>query len=333
MHNAEKAGKSMVATEKALDSISKDSEEVFMEAMGKQKPPDETDMKLVDVTHTMFAKAEQESLPESTISIYKGLIANLMSWGRKTYDGKLCGIMAGDGESVTDCVVCTDFDKCIQSDTLSSRMDDLGVHPMGLVVWIKGKEPSIEQFSPLLQALESLFDPIILMVMSGGNDPCIWEVSISQDGDVKYQRCSGAKSESGRKKKEKYRVVDFQALGKNTTNNMSDVLASLLKKSVKEKVTGKVKKVSGDDKHELEVQFTPADGYCFWHSMLGCLDFDNWKAVPRKDSGYSINSRLVKEEEDKTRALATMVMATATKNGADTARIADISKTGCLYVH
>lgn len=58
MHNAEKAGKSMVATEKALDSISKDSEEVFMEAMGKQKPPDETDMKLVDVTHTMCAKAE-----------------------------------------------------------------------------------------------------------------------------------------------------------------------------------------------------------------------------------------------------------------------------------
>lgn len=114
---------------------------------------------------------------------------------------------------------------------------------------------------------------------------------------------------------------------------MSDVLASLLKKSVKEKVTGKVKKVSGDDKHELEVQFTPADGYCFWHSILGCLDFDNWKAVPRKDSGYSINSRLVKEEEDKARALATMVMATATKNGADTARIADISKTGCLYVH
>ena len=99
-----------------------------------------------------------------------------------------------------------------------------------------------------------------------------------------------------------------------------------------EKVTGKVKKVSGDDKHELEVQFTPADGYCFWHSMLSCLDFDNWKAVPRKDSGYSVNSRLVKEEEDKARALATMVMATATKNGADTARIADISKTGCVEV-
>ena len=61
MQTAEKTGKSFVNTEKAIDSITKESEATFMEAMEKQELPKDSEMKLVDVTHQLFAKK-----PEAT---------------------------------------------------------------------------------------------------------------------------------------------------------------------------------------------------------------------------------------------------------------------------
>ena len=332
MQTAEKAGKSFVNTEKALDSISKQSEATFKEAMEKQELPNGSEMKLVDVTHQLFAKPAEEVFPPSSICIYKGIIANLISWGRNDCGGKLCGIMAGDGKSIVDVVVCTDFDSSISSDSLKQRWANLKIQPMGLVVWVTDYDSPIDQFGKALRSLKSSFKTLVLVTMCGGLDPRVWDVSIKDDNVITYTRCSGPKDQSGRKKDEKYRVVDFQALSKTTAGTMQETVSALLQSSVKEKLSHKLKARKCSEKTSLEEQCAPADGYCLWHGVLGSLDFGAWSTVPRKDSGYAANARIVKHEEDNARALMKITMDKACEQGVDMDRVQEIRNHGSVDV-
>ena len=66
MDAVEKVGKSYVATEKALDGISKQSEATFQEAVEKQSPVDtDKEIKFVDVTHKLFEKPVIDEFPQS----------------------------------------------------------------------------------------------------------------------------------------------------------------------------------------------------------------------------------------------------------------------------
>ena len=332
MQTAEKAGKSFVNTEKAIDSISKESEATFMEAMEKQVLPDDSEMKLVDVTHQLFAKQPEQKFVPSSICIYKGIIANLISWGRNDHGGKLCGIMAGDGKSVLDVVVCTDFDSCILSDSLKQRWANFDIQPMGLVVWVTDYDSPIDQFGKRMQALKSPFKTLVLVTMCGGLDPMVWDVSISEEDEIEYTRRSGPKEQSGRNKDEKYRVVDFQALSKTIACTMDETVSAYLESSVKEKLGHKMKKMKCSEKTSLEQQCAPADGYCLWHSVLGSLDFEAWSTVPRKESGYAANARIVKNEEDKARALMKMTMEKACEQGVDIDKVEEIRKHGSVDI-
>lgn len=333
MLTAEKAGKSCVTTDKALESISASSEKVFNETMQNQALPEGGDMTLVDVTHTMFQKPETKELPKSQFCIYKGIMANLVSWGRNDSGGKLCGLMAGDGTTVSDVIISMDFGTSIASDIVSNRWEDLDIKPMGLAVWMTEPQHSVEHLVPKLRELKSPFETLVLVILCGGQDPVVWDVAIPKEGVVTYCQCDGVKAQSGKKKGDSYRVVDFNALGHTTTSNMVSTLSALLKKNIKQKVADKLKRSSSSaGTSSLSEQSTPADGLCFWHSVLGTLDYDNWVAVPRKDSGYAINPRSVKHEEDTARQLMEAVMERATENGVDPTVITEIKRTGCVNV-
>lgn len=334
LHSAEKAGKSCVVTEKALAKISEKSKKTLEETvdnMKKQEASEKKDMKLVDVTHTLFEKHASVELPPSQVFIYKGIFSNLMSWGRNDLGGKLCGLLAGDGKTVTDVVICTDFEKCTQSPNLQNRWEDLEVKPMGIAVWASEPDSPVDQFMPLLRALKSPFELQVLVVMFGGSDPSVWDISMPKDGEETRHLCSGSKSQSGRKKDEKYRVVDFDSIGKNCTSDMNDIVSALLRKTLKQKLAGKMQ-ISPSTEQSFEEHVVPADGLCFWHCVLASLDFSTWIGVPRKDSGYATNTRLVKSEEDRARALMTKVMRTAADLGVEASKIEEVMATGCATV-
>lgn len=331
MEAAEKVGKTVMSTEKALDSISKESATTFQEAMEKQAPQHDPAIKLVDVTHQLFETPVQEEFPSSSVSIYKGMVANLISWGRCDKQDKLCGIMAGDGKSVLDVVVCTDFQACISSSRFADRLNNLQLQTMGIVVWAKEfKETVDDEFVDKLKALRSPFDKVVLLVMCGGHDPMLWEVSIPSEGDVACVRCSGPKASSGRKKNEHYRVVDFNALSKSTSDNMEDTVSLVFKDAFKQFVSKKLKSLEVRETCHLQEFFVPADGLCFWHSILGTLEFDSWSIVPRKESGYSTNNRIVKAEEDRARSLMENTLAKASENGVSSFKLDEIQSTGSV---
>ena len=71
---------------------------------------------------------------------------------------------------------------------------------------------------------------------------------------------------------------------------------------------------------------------CFWHSVLGSLDFDVWKTVPRKNSGYSTNQRIVKTEEDRARKFMKTTMERVRDRDLETSRCDEILATGCVDV-
>lgn len=168
--------------------------------------------------------------------------------------------------------------------------------------------------------------------MCGGLDPMVWDVSISEEDEIEYTRRSGPKEQSGRKKDEKYRVVDFQALSKTIACTMDETVSAYLQSSVKEKLGHKMKKMKCSEKTSLEQQCAPADGYCLWHSVLGSLDFEAWSTVPRKESGYAANARIVKNEEDKARALMNMTMEKACEQGVDIDKVEEIRKHGSVDI-
>ena len=334
MLTAEKAGKSCAITDKALHTISESSEKTFEETMKKQTIPEADDMKFVDMTHMVFQKHEEKQLPESKFCIYKGIVANLMSWGRNDSVGKLCGVMAGDGRTVSDVIISKDFKKCIESELAINRWEDLAIKPMGIVVWVKEPQHSVDSFVTLLHELKSPFTTLMLVIMCGGKDPAVWDISISKEGVVTCCQCDGVKAQSGKKKDEKYRVVDFDVLGHTTTSSMSSTVAAMLKKSLKQRFSEKMSPSSSlhAETSNLSEHLTPADGFCFWHAILGSLDFERWIAVPRKDSGYATNSRIVKQEESMARALMTEAMGKAIENGVDPNVIEEIKDTGCVCV-
>ena len=332
MEAAEKVGKAQMSTEKALDSIAKQSETTFQEAVEKQQEKPNQEIKLADVTHRLFQTPVVEKLPESSMCIYRGIVANLMSWGRNGQGQKICGIMSGDGKTVLDVVICTDFKACIKSPELSKRLSSLGLQTMGITVWVDDFDVPIEKCSEPLRLLESPFKKQLLVVMCGGLDPRIWEATIV-DGDVKFTRCNGSKATSGRKKQESYRVVDFSALGKDTTDNMKEAVSTAFQSIVKDHLSKKTQHHTPSEKHELYEYKVPADGFCLWHSILGACEFESWNSIPRKeDSGYATNNRLVKKEEDRARSFMESAMTKASESEGSTSRIEEIIKTGSVEV-
>ena len=112
--------------------------------------------------------------------IYKGIISNLISWGREGQGDKICGIMSGDGKSVLDVVICTDFQLCITSDRLSKRLSNLSLQPMGLVVWAKDFDIQLHDFAQSMKDLKSPYETQVLLVMCGGHDPRVWGYTYSR---------------------------------------------------------------------------------------------------------------------------------------------------------
>ena len=332
MTAAQKVGKAAVSTEKALSSIAKQSEISFQEAMEHQSPPTTQEIKFTDVTHTLFAKQVEDEFLPSSFCIYKGIIANLTSWGRQDQGDYLCGIMAGDGKSVLDVVVSSNFQGCISSDCYQERLSNMKLQTMGIVCWVKDFKQPLDKFVQPLRDLKSPSKTVILLVMCGGLDPMVWEVFLPDEGDAKFTRCSGPKTQSGRKKNEEYRVLDLSALSKSTTDTMNDTVAKVFQDNFKNMVAQKLKATEASEARKLQVHYVPADGFCFWHSIVGALEFDAWSAVPRKESGYSSNHRIVKNEEEKAKSLMQMTMARASGMDVDADTIANIYQSGCVEV-
>ena len=335
MHNVEKTGKTFVSTETALASIASHSQPALAEVIEQTSLASDSSIKMVDITHTAVSSAHclGPELPKSKISIYQGIIANLISWGRDDCNGKLCGILAGDSKTVLDVIMCKDLTGTLSLDVLKTRWDTLNVFPMGIAFWTKDT-PSIDQFNDWVKQLKSPFEELVFVFMNGGDDPVVWDISVPENGSLKACRCSGPKKESGRKKDHKYRVVDIQAVGKNTMTNMTDTMSKVFQDYVKDIVAKKM--IAGDtsSKRTLQEHCVPADGMCFWHSELAGLDFESWLAIPRKTSGYATNKRILKAEAARAQALLDKTMDTASQQGVDSGMIAEIcGHGGSVDVH
>ena len=83
---------------------------------------------------------------------------------------------------------------------------------------------------------------------------------------------------------------------------------------------------------DLQEHCVPAGGLCFWHCVLGSLDFDVWKTVPRKNSGYSTNQRIVKTEEDRARMFMKTTMERVRDRNLETSSCDEILATGVVNV-
>lgn len=335
LKEVQEAGKAIHETEKTLDLIEKQSGDAFKEAIEAQASVIETKVDLVDVTHSAIEtkRVGCPMLPKTSIRVYQGILANLLALGKEGSAGRLYAVLAGDGSHVIDVITNEDMstlEPCILSDAVQSRWTNLNISPMGLVAWAEEDQQDIQRYVPYLECLKSSFKTLLMVFMNGGADPVFWEVSPKSDG-ASTQRCSGVNARSGRKKGHEYRVVAFTALGKANVEAIGDAVSRIVTDDFKGKLSKQFKADAAQEEH-FERFYVPADGWCFWHAILAALSFDTWSALPRHSSGYATNSRTVKLETERAKALAARTMDSAMELGIDPARLAEIKHNGVVGV-
>ena len=325
LNDVEAKGKAAITTEKILSAISTESKSEFEKVMESTSTSIAAATELVDVTQSIFQKSKHNDHSRSSFSVYKGIVANLMGRRPVDYNGTLWGIMAGDGvSSVTDVILCTDVAATMTLDSVRQRWIDFDLKPMGLATWNPKHMESIDDMLPTLQVLKITNIKALVVALHGGIDPVFWEVTEKDCNTPIFEKFNDSKKESGRKKTEKYRVVDVACLGKSNATNISDTMKALQANALKNSIASSCARLSSDSTIEMEMHTIPADGYCFWHCIHASGNFQSWHVVPRQSSGYAINKRMLLSEESLAKETANTVIQKAMDMNAGNHRIQDM---------
>ena len=65
---------------------------------------------------------------------------------------------------------------------------------------------------------------------------------------------------------------------------------------------------SCDSTRNYRLHVVPADGLCFFHSVINAINFTEYQKIPRKESGYAQNQRHVHQEEQLAKKLLQSVL-------------------------
>ena len=185
MDEVEANGKSFVKVDQALHDIAKHSEVAFKELTEVEAPKD-TLVEIKDVSQSLLASTIEQgpSLGVSEIQIYKGIIANLVGWGNTCTSRNLCGIMAGNNQSVYDVVLCKNIADALSYQPLADRWATREISVMGLVLWLDSYICNqADIFIPTLMSLNSEYMKMPLVIIRDCVDVEMWEIEFSSSAD------------------------------------------------------------------------------------------------------------------------------------------------------
>eukprot|EP00438_Fugacium_kawagutii_P014416 Skav236071 [mRNA] locus=scaffold2211:153024:160283:+ [translate_table: standard] len=205
------------------------------------------------------------------------------------------GILAGKDDVVLDVILGTDVSNILVTPELIQRWDNLQYQIMGLVEFV---EDNAEVHTDMdLEHIQELFaqtqKPLLMIRIGNSTDPKSWMFhDDNDDASAKLTACKLDNEGKKRRKNADYRITPADQLGVT----FEDEAAFLVSQAICNQMGKAIAKHSLDSKHRFEKVTVPADGYCFWHSILASLQPKKYCSIERCASGWPVNKRQEKVE-------------------------------------
>lgn len=326
MHKVEETGKSYVSTDQAIHAIAKHSEQSLSDLTEKDTSNSKL-AKVTDVSDSLLnVPASSLALPhppQSSIDIYKGIVSSLIEWSNKCVSNCHCGIMAGHEQSITDVIICPNMIDAVQNEEVKKRWETQKVSVMGFVLWLpEQKSHPVSHYIPSLLSLKSPFETLALLFIRDHGQLEFWQITRSKSAEpAAYTRCE-LKVSSHRKKDVKYMVLHLDSVGVSILGGVENHVSAILSKTIADRVqrscqeqTKKGQNIDSQKQCWFQKCDVPADGLCFFHSILGSMD-ESWSQIPR-ENGWAINKRIRKKEEDMAKGLRGVALSGMGRSGHD----------------
>ena len=299
MRHIAKKGQTEVAAKDAASALAlhqaSDLKDIVCD-LADQKGIDVGDTKDITTSFLEATKPKKSERPTCTYFVYRGLVQSLL--GRSvTEHQKLVGIMAGAKNSVIEICIAENVQEALACSELKSRWEKLQYDLLGLVVWDHEKDPQkyTEPMALLLskQAEKAL---LLLLVHSSGHTHT-WEFNASSDQEafIQVDMCNTNKN---RRKDTDFKIYPLDRVGVTFEDTAKSAIAKAVGAHLHAALHESHPKTSVPTPtlHTFKKFSVPADGFCFWHSVLAGLQFDQFSKVKRLLDGCAVNARQAANE-------------------------------------
>ena len=236
----------------------------------------------------------------SATSVYAGLLKKLCHREQGHFRYGLCG---GDSQEVIDVVLSGSIEDALQSNELAERWNGLGYRVTGLAVWVDQSNMPPSEHASSLSSIFAKWTPstLLLMLFNGTDSPESYDCEVGDSGQIEFKPV-GLKKMSTRHKKVEYAVVPLNKLGVS----FQDEATFLVQRAIHAQVDAH----TGVEVAQTEARYrilTPPDGLCFFHAVLGALQWVQYTKIPRKN-GFAVNPRQEEMESEAAKNLMQIVI-------------------------
>ena len=315
MKKAAQMGKEKLAQEVELKQIKEQTKNAMDTLVEPKASPWMAEAE--DITRDILAPRIMQGpdLKSSTFSVYKGLLRKLTV----CREGTSVGVLGGREMRVQDCVLGNSTEEIFMCPEFKKRWTELGFGIMGLAVLGAPVDFNIRSICSLLTSLKSSLETLMtIVVKQESNIPEVWEVTPSAPDDERFNPVDVATAMENRKAGVHIFCGHFSLLGVSSSDKAVSMAHNIILQSL-----ASSESLSRDDKTAVDkdsdmkadaaiahyqINVVPADGMCFWHSLIGALNKGEYDLIPRKPSGYAANSRHVAQEEALAKKLVSEVL-------------------------
>lgn len=292
--------KDACAAKAMISSLSKISTQDDLQNIANEMAKESKANKVVEAEDVTAAFLEPEAyhgpVPlASQYFVYRGLVQALV--GRKIVSAsKDVGIMAGSNDIVHEVCIASEVKNALCHPELMDRWTNQNFELMGLVVWDACKDHDHDKYKEDMALLMSkqASKPLLLLICHSGSVEAAWEFNAEHcpNGFVHVELNNKNKN---RRKDTDFKVFALERIGVT----FDDTAKFLVTRAIQEQIAVKLQNVSKQSNHDwlpFKKYKVPADGYCFWHSVLAGLQPKTFQSVPRYRNGFAVNPRQEKQE-------------------------------------
>jgi len=333
------------AAKKGKEKLSVDTELAHIKAittdnMAKIATADETHAvtEINDITQEMIAPKTffGPSLKPSKFATYKGMLRKLANCEESVTVGILAGT-AGDGEvlRIVDLITGNSTDEILACPEVKERWKVRKYEIMGLAVL---HVPDSFDVHSTLKFLSPLKSPLTTLLLLCGKNKCrdfeAFEVDVCSDDpnsafvavnlqSVAENKKSGIQCFQGH-----YSLlgVSYQDTALSLAHNRLLDLMTMANPGWSSSSHGEE---SCDSTRNYCLHAVPADGLCFFHSVIHAINFTDYLKIPRQESGYAQNQRHVQQEEQLAKKLLQSVLEQCDPTIPDDKKLADDLADAC----
>jgi len=316
------AVKDAVRLESAIDELrSKNSGCNIVDALSGTAPcepiPANKSDSVEDVTDTILSvpKVHSVDLPQAHICIHRGSLKTFIKHCAST--ANMCGVLAGrvgwnEKLHITNIVQTTKSpNEFVADEKLVQTCASMKLTIYGFIMC--GPEDELRTCASDVLSMCSCEFPLFLGVDHTTKPTgAYFSMERQSDGFLKAVAPTWTSNPHDISKKMTYNICWDSDLGVSVmaaaTNKICDaVVAHAMSKFNDTNQTNE----SPDTTTRFNCINVPPDGYCGWHSLIAAEDLMKFDTIPRAKSGYAINARMVKQEEDAAKSLCTHTCDTA----------------------